>query len=85
MHSIYIGPQYILQGDYTLNVYLREKRISWRELEGISLRRVSHLLKTVTNLSAKCQLLIFSTLFSGLYKYAISLSLLVKGIDFVIL
>ena len=77
MYSIYIGPQYILHIEYTFKCILERESISYRELEGITFKRVSHRLKTVTNLSAKCQIFIFSTLFSGLKRHY-----LVKGIDY---
>ena len=41
--NIYIGTYYILKGEYTL------EHISFRELKGIPLMKVSHNLKTATN------------------------------------
>ena len=80
MYSIYIGPQYILQGGYIFKVYIRYMKyileIVRGNSEGIPLKRVSRCLKTVTNLSLNCQLLVFYMLFLGLQR-----RYLVKGVD----
>ena len=70
MYGIYIGPRYILQGEYTFKVYIRDISISYRELKEIPLKRVSRCLKTVTNPSAKYQILTFLCRFQ-FYKEAI--------------